>query len=1127
VRRLTAVLASVALALGYTLVIASPAGASVSTPTNNQVLRGTVPISSTGGDDTSTFDHCGGNTSTRIQLLTPSGANVSPVFDQTHGGSGSYSVNLVTQTYANGAYLVRVTENDGKNSGFLGIGCASNTRTFNIPVTIDNIVDLQFSGATTAPQNTSVTVSAGLTDPNLASSVLPGRTISFSLSGGTTVSGTTNGSGVATVNLPISGPPRTATLSISFAGTSFYDPKTITRSFDVTKNSTSTTLATPTTVVHGQPVSFSAQVAATNGTGTPTGTVQFTVDGDAFGSPVALSGGTAATPPTTSLSTGTHTVGAAYSGSSDFFTSSAAPKTQQVDKAGTTTALTDAPAPTVSGQAVTFTATVDVVAPGAGSPTGGVQFNVDGQPYGTAVPLSGDTATLTISNLSTGNHDIDATYNGDDDFASSSSATVTHGVNKADADVVLSTSDANAVSGQPVTFTANVAAVGPGAGTPSGTVQFFVDGDPMGAPVALSAGSATSPSTQLTAGLHVVTADYSGDANFGGANDDLTQVVAQGATTTTISSTPNPSVVGQPVTLRATVAAVAPATGTPTGTVLWTIDGGPQVFGVPLQSDGTTNAIVLTSLGAGEHTIVAHYLGDGEFVDSTDEVIQVVNKAPTKVTVESSSPTSVYGQPVTLTATVSVVAPGSGNPSGMITFKDGATVLGTVPVDSSTGEQASITTSTLSVAQHAIVATYSGDDSFLASSGSTTQTVHRAQTSTLVTSSANPAQTGQGVKFTAVVTPVAPGAGNPTGTVVFTVNGATLGSPVALVGGTATSSSFASLTPGTYTIRATFSGDGNFVGSAGLLDQGTGQNVTKGATSTDLASGPDPAAYGDTVTFTATVSAVAPATGHPSGVVRFWEGSVLLGASSLAPAGGANSAQATFASSTLATGSHSIRAEYVGNFNFDGSMATTSQSIERVATVTGIESSANPSTFGDTVTLTAVVADTSAAAGDPTGTVTFTEGSTALGTAPISTVGGRQQASLTVSGLHAGSHEVVAAYSGSATFAPSTSAPFTQYVDRGPASIVAGEPDVDGEVTATLTGVGGAPLAGETVSFYSHPSDNLGKHLCDAVTDANGVASCDETVINVVVGGSFDGGYDARFTGNDDYLPAEDYGAQF
>jgi hypothetical protein len=297
-----------------------------------------------------------------------------------------------------------------------------------------------------------------------------------------------------------------------------------------------------------------------------------------------------------------------------------------------------------------------------------------------------------------------------------------------------------------------------------------------------------------------------------------------------------------------------------------------------------------------------------------------------------------------------------------------------------------------------------------------------------------------------------------------------------------------------------------------------------------LESGPNPASSGEPVTFTATVSAVAPATGHPSGVVRFWEGGVLLGASSLAPGGGTNSAQATFVSSTLSPGPHSVRAEYVGNFNFDGSTATTSQGIEQFATVTGLESSANPATFGDPVTLTAIVAAVPASGGDPTGTVTFTEGSAVLGAATLVTAGGRQQASITVEGLVPGTHDVVASYSGTATFAPSSSPVFGQQVGRASATLEAGVPDDNGVVSARLTGNGGAPLVGETISFSSAPTDHQGTHLCDAVTDVHGVASCDETVINLVLLGgplSLDGGYDAKFAGNEEYLPAQDHAAQF
>src|SRR5690606_27232933 len=158
--------------------------------------------------------------------------------------------------------------------------------------------------------------------------------------------------------------------------------------------------------------------------------VQFKVDGANFGAPVPVVAGSATSPSTASLSTGNHTIGAVYSGDANIEGSSADTRTLEVGKAATSTTLTsDVPA-TVSGQAVTFTAEVSVLAPGVGTPAGAVQFSVDGNPYGTAVPLTGTTASVTIANLAPGNHDVVATYNGNADLASSSSATLTHGVDK-------------------------------------------------------------------------------------------------------------------------------------------------------------------------------------------------------------------------------------------------------------------------------------------------------------------------------------------------------------------------------------------------------------------------------------------------------------------------------------------------------------------------------------------------------------------------------------------------------------------------------------------------------------------------------------------------------------------------
>ncbi|MFL6155214.1 MAG: Ig-like domain-containing protein, partial [Marmoricola sp.] len=675
-----------------------------------------------------------------------------------------------------------------------------------------------------------------------------------------------------------------------------------------------------------------------------------------------------------------------------------------------------------------------------------------------------------------------------------------------------------------------VAPVAPGAGTITGTVQFAVDGVDLGDPVPVAGGQAVSPVTHLTVGAHNVTANYSGDANFAGQSDALTQVVVAAQTTTSITSNPNPSVHGQPVVVHAEVTPQAPATGHPTGAIEFLVDGANAGFVV--MSGGAAD-LTLPGLSTDSHTIQAVYFSsDPNFFTSTSpEITQVVNRASTRTTLTSSSPTAVFGQPVTFTASVAVLAPGAGSPSGTIVFKDGGTVIGTQPVSSATGEQASITVSNLSVAQHAISAVYSGDDDFNGSTGNVAQTVTRAQTATAIASSANPAASGQGVQFTATVTPVAPGAGNPTGTVRFFVNGANLGSPAPVVNGVATSPNFASLTPGVYKITATYSGDGNFVGSDGVLDQGAGQSVTKGNTSITTSSGPVGAAYGSAVTVTTDVAAVAPAQRKPTGVVQIWEGGELLGSSSLAPTSAATTSEAVFVTTGLSAGTHSLTAVYVGNFNFNGSSATTTQNVGKMPTVTGIASSGSPAVYGDTVTFTATVAS---GTGSPTGTVTFKEGSTVLGSASVATVGGDREASLAVAGLHAGIHAVTAVYSGDTSFGSSTSPAFNQQITKAPTTIVAADTNNPGNgvlprqnwIRAKLTDRYGNPLPGRTVSFSSAPIPaRPAQHLCDAVTDANGIAECNDQVfmldINLTPGETLldiVSAYDATYAGDADTI---------
>src|SRR5438094_1552179 len=177
----------------------------------------------------------------------------------------------------------------------------------------------------------------------------------------------------------------------------------------------------------------------------------------------------------------------------------------------------------------------------------------------------------------------------------------------------------------------------------------------------------------------------------------------------------------------------------------------------------------------------------------------------------SVHPWSVFGQPVTFTATVTANSPGAGTPTGTVTFKDGSSTLGTGTLNGS--GQATFTISTLAVGSHSITASYGGDATFSGSTSSPlTQTVKKAGTTTLLSSSANPSVSGQAVTFTATVTAKSPGAGTATGTVTFKDGSSTLGTGTLDSSGQATFVT-STLTVGSHSITASYGGDASFKGS--------------------------------------------------------------------------------------------------------------------------------------------------------------------------------------------------------------------------------------------------------------------------------------------------------------------------
>jgi hypothetical protein len=236
--------------------------------------------------------------------------------------------------------------------------------------------------------------------------------------------------------------------------------------------------------------------------------------------------------------------------------------------------------------------------------------------------------------------------------------------------------------GQSVTFTTTVTANPPGAGTPTGTVTFLDNGTAIGTD-ALSGGSASFTTTTLPAGPHSISASYCGDANFEPSSGAAQgQPVDQASTNlAAVSSSASPSVFGQSILLTTTVTVVAPGAGTPTGTITF-LDGSDPIG--TAQLSGGSASLAIASLTIGDHSITASYGGDSNFIGSSSSAVtQTVNLDDTTTALAASLNPAPFPETVTFTATVTANSPGSGNPTGTVTFLVDGNMEPPVPLNSS------------------------------------------------------------------------------------------------------------------------------------------------------------------------------------------------------------------------------------------------------------------------------------------------------------------------------------------------------------------------------------------------------------------------------------------------------------
>jgi hypothetical protein len=221
-------------------------------------------------------------------------------------------------------------------------------------------------------------------------------------------------------------------------------------------------------------------------------------------------------------------------------------------------------------------------------------------------------------------------------------------------------------------------------------------------------------------------------------------------------------------------------------------------------SDGATDHLTLNIFG-GEDRVDASGL-PANVIGLTVNVVDG-QATPTTTTLGTSTATAVFGQTEVLTATVSSLA---GTPTGLVTFLDGGTVVGTAPVNAA--GQAVLAVS-LGVGDHALTASFAGNGGFTGSNSvAAAVTVNRAATTIALGSSVKRPATGRAVPFTATVAAVKPGAGMPTGTVTFFVGKKVVTRLTLDANGQASIRRIFSRT-GLLTVRAVYSGDAHFAAS--------------------------------------------------------------------------------------------------------------------------------------------------------------------------------------------------------------------------------------------------------------------------------------------------------------------------
>jgi len=499
-----------------------------------------------------------------------------------------------------------------------------------------------------------------------------------------------------------------------------------------------------------------------------------------------------------------------------------------------------------------------------------------------SVALGSISATATLGGVSVpggGVHNIVASYAGDTNSDPSVSAPISLAGTPFATTTELNAAPMSGPVGQTFVLTANISPASSSGYFAGGTVTFYDGGTGIGVPVSVAGGSASISSNAFTAGMHSITATYSGDIDFTGSTTPAGTVIAVASAQSITFPAINPVSYGvAPFPLNATASSGLAVT--------FSVISGP----------GAVSGTTLTVRGVGSVVIQADQAGNASF--SAAPAVRrtlVVNPATTTTALVTSAATVSVNANLTLTASVS--SPGLPVPTGTLIFFDGGTQLAPVPVNSS--GIAAYSTTSLAPGPHSITVVYSGDANFAASSSSgVLVTVVAAQT--IAFAALNPLIYG--------TTPITL---NATASSGLPVNFSLVSGPATLAGSTLTI-----LAAGVVVIQADQAGNATFPPAPSVRRALT---VNRAASAVVLTTSAASVLLGNSVTLTATVPSGGLRT--PTGSVNFLDGSVHLGVIGL------NGAGAAAVTSALTPGPHQVEAIYSGDGNFQSSAALVSVAV--------------------------------------------------------------------------------------------------------------------------------------------------------------------------------------------------------